>query len=169
MRSERVSVEEWVGAGVVGLPPSRVGQHVAMGIATERSAATRLKDSLSLSRVGQHVAMGIATERSAATRLRDAPAPRQPARVDCLGPPAVQGGGAGLKRWCNPCPLCPHFISEVALAWHLFGCAVTALTEEMMQPLSNLPASHLFGCAVTALAKAPTTTPGGPRAAQMRH
>ena len=29
----------------VGLPPSRVGQHVATGIATERSATTRLQDS----------------------------------------------------------------------------------------------------------------------------
>ena len=27
------------------LPPSRVGQHVAIGMATERSATTRLKDS----------------------------------------------------------------------------------------------------------------------------
>ena len=47
---------------------SRVGQHVAIRIATERSATTRLKDGLSLSRVGQHVAIGTATEPRATTR-----------------------------------------------------------------------------------------------------
>ena len=59
-------------SSTTSLPPSRVGQRVAIGIATERSEATRLKDSLSLSRVGQHVAIIIATERSATTRLKDA-------------------------------------------------------------------------------------------------
>ena len=39
-------------------PAGRVGQQAAIGIATERGAATRLNDSLSLSRVGQHVAIG---------------------------------------------------------------------------------------------------------------
>ena len=65
-----------------GLEPdlSRVGQHAAMGTAMERSAATRLMDSISLSRVGQLAAMGTATERSAATRPNDSlsPAGRAP-------------------------------------------------------------------------------------------
>ena len=51
--------------------PSRVGQDLAIGTATERTATTRLKGltfGLSLSRVGQHAAIGTATERSATTR-----------------------------------------------------------------------------------------------------
>ena len=51
--------------------PSRAAQHSAIGIATERSAATRGEDRLSLSRVGQRLAIGIATERTAATRGED--------------------------------------------------------------------------------------------------
>ena len=47
---------------------------LAIGIATERSVTTQLKDSLSLSRVGQHFAIGMATERSVTTRLKDSPA-----------------------------------------------------------------------------------------------
>ena len=50
-------------------PPSRVGQRAAIGIATGRSAATRLKGSLSLSRVDQRAAIGMATGGSATTRL----------------------------------------------------------------------------------------------------
>ena len=49
---------------------SGVDQHVAVGMASERSAATRLKDGLSLSGVDRHVAIGMASERSAATRLK---------------------------------------------------------------------------------------------------
>ena len=43
---------------------------VGIGMATERSAATRVKDRLSLSRVGQYAGIEEATERSAATRLK---------------------------------------------------------------------------------------------------
>ena len=52
-------------------PPGRVDQQAAIGMATERSAATRLKDSLSLSRVDQQAAIRMATERSVTTQLKD--------------------------------------------------------------------------------------------------
>ena len=45
------------------------GQHRAIGIAAERRAATRLKDSLFLSRVDQHCATEMAMERRRTTRL----------------------------------------------------------------------------------------------------
>ena len=78
--------------------PRRVGSAcAAIGMATERRAATRLKDS---SRVDQHVAIGVATERRAATRLKRtlitcrssrAPAARRRLRPSCRAasqPPA---------------------------------------------------------------------------------
>ena len=49
-------------------PRAGWGQQRAIGMATERSAATRHEDSLSLSRVGPHVATRTAAERSATTR-----------------------------------------------------------------------------------------------------
>ena len=52
--------------------PIRVGQRAAIGMASERSAATRLKDSFSLSWVDQHAAIEMAAERSVTTRCKDA-------------------------------------------------------------------------------------------------
>ena len=73
---------------------SRVGQHPAIGTATERSVTTRLKDSLSLSRVGQHPAIGMATERSAATRPN--------------GQPLSEPGGSASCYWNGYGTQCSH-------------------------------------------------------------
>ena len=74
-------------------PVAGVGQHGDAGMAKGRSAATQLKDSLSLSRMGQRVAIGMATGRSVATRLNGLTRTAAPAAArfesGCPRPPGL--------------------------------------------------------------------------------
>ena len=72
-------MESWA---LPGQPPPQIHQPRSPSLVAFTEGLVAVEDVLTPSRVGQHAAIGMAMERSAATRLRQAP--KQPHAVDAV-------------------------------------------------------------------------------------
>ena len=100
-RAVWASVEEWMGAGVVRLPPSRVGQHVSIGMDAARSVTTRLGDAGWRPNLAQVCHFSLRSSGIALWPLAAASVLRGPRRAaqKTHSTASSNGGGDVIQRW----------------------------------------------------------------------